>query len=189
MGVGHSPLSLTGAPWGADTQQRLSPDHAYHFILTDCSCRMPNKANSPQSVTDAPPVTSGAPMRVLIVEDDALVALGIRMTVTELGYEVVGIAASELEAVALADAERPQMALMDIRLRGPVDGVDTARRLRSEFSIRSVYLSAYADEQTMARVAQTYPLGFVQKPYSAPQLKQALELAQRRLVQNTEKSG
>lgn len=123
-------------------------------------------------------------LRVLIVEDDALVALGIRMTLTELGYEVVGIAASEGEAVTLAGAERPDMALMDIRLRGPVDGVDTARRLRSEFGIRSLYLSAYADEQTMARVAQTFPLGFVQKPYSAPQLKAALELAQRRLEQS-----
>lgn len=125
-------------------------------------------------------------LRVLIVEDDALVALGIRMTLTELGYDVVGIAASEGEAVTLAGAERPDMALMDIRLRGPVDGVDTARRLRGEFGIRSLYLSAYADEQTMARVAQTFPLGFVQKPYSAPQLKAALELAQRRLEQGGE---
>lgn len=117
------------------------------------------------------------------MEDDALVALGIKLTVQELGFEVVGIAASEPEAVGLADAQRPDLALMDIRLRGPIDGIDTARRLRSEFNIRSIYLSAYADEQTLSRVAQTYPLGFVQKPYSAPQLRAALELAMRRLHQ------
>jgi DNA-binding NarL/FixJ family response regulator len=133
-------------------------------------------------------VASAAPPRVLVVEDDALVALGIRLTLIELGYEVVGIAASESEAVALAAVEQPDLALMDIRLRGPVDGVDTARRLRADHGIRSVYLSAYADEQTMARVAQTYPLGFVQKPYAASQLRTALDLAFRRLAQNTETS-
>ncbi|QJE72646.1 response regulator [Aerophototrophica crusticola] len=127
--------------------------------------------------------THTARRRILIVEDDALVALGIRLTLQEMGYEVVGIAASEPEAVTLATAERPELALMDIRLRGPVDGIDTARRLRSELGTRSVYLSAYADEHTLARVAQTFPLGFVQKPYSAPQLRAALELAFRRLSQ------
>lgn len=127
--------------------------------------------------------------RILIVEDDALVALGIRLTLQELGYEIVGIAASEPEAVALAQTHRPDLALMDIRLRGPVDGIDTARRLRTEMGIRSVYLSAYADEQTLSRVSQTYPLGFVQKPYSAPQLKSALELAIRRLAQTAESPG
>ncbi|HYE51180.1 MAG TPA: response regulator [Azospirillaceae bacterium] len=125
--------------------------------------------------------TEAARVRILIVEDDALVALGIRLTLQELGYSVCGIAASEPEAVKLAGETRPDLALMDIRLKGPVDGIDTARRLRSEFNIRSVYLSAYTDEQTMSRVSQTYPLGFVQKPYSANQLKVALDLALRRL--------
>lgn len=124
---------------------------------------------------------AGPRVRIMIVEDDALVGLGIRLTLTELGYEVVGIAASEPEAVQLAASEKPRLALMDIRLKGPVDGIDTARRLRAEFNIRSLYLSAYADEPTLTRVAQTYPLGFVQKPYSAGQLRAALELALRRL--------
>ncbi|WP_044560367.1 response regulator [Azospirillum sp. B4] len=121
-------------------------------------------------------------VRLMIVEDDALVALGIRLTVEDLGYYVCGIAASEPEAVALAASSRPNLALMDIRLKGTVDGIDTARRLRNEFSLRSVFLSAYTDEQTMARASLTYPLGFVQKPYSAGQLKSALDLALRRLA-------
>ncbi|MDE1147689.1 MAG: response regulator [Azospirillaceae bacterium] len=118
----------------------------------------------------------------MIVEDDALVALGIRLTVEDLGYHVCGIAASEPEAIALANASQPNLALMDIRLKGTVDGIDTARRLRNEFNLRSVFLSAYTDEQTMARASLTYPLGFVQKPYSAGQLKSALDLALRRLA-------
>lgn len=126
--------------------------------------------------------TPGEPnLRILIVEDDALVALGIRCTLEDLGYEVCGIAASEPEAVRLAEETRPDVTLMDIRLKGTVDGIDAARRIRNEFGIRSVYLSAYTDHQTMTRVTATYPLGFVQKPYSASQLKNALELAARRL--------
>lgn len=117
----------------------------------------------------------------MIVEDDALVALGVRIAVQDLGYDVVGMAGSEAEALALAETTRPQIALMDIRLRGAVDGIDTARRLRADFNVRSLFLSAYTDEQTMSRVAGTYPLGFVQKPYSAAQLKAALELAAKRL--------
>jgi CheY-like chemotaxis protein len=134
-------------------------------------------AIQPKAATDA----QTKRVRVMIVEDDALVALGIKCTLEELGYEVTGLAASEPEAVALADRTRPVLALMDIRLRGTIDGIDTARRLRTEFGIRSVYLSAYTDHQTMSRITGTYPLGFVKKPYSAGQLKVALEMAVRRL--------
>lgn len=124
---------------------------------------------------------SDSPVRILIVEDDALVALGVRLTLTELGYYVVGIAASELEALSITQSEEPHLALMDIRLRGANDGVQVARRLWLEKGVRSIFLSAYADEQTMERVAQTKPLGFVQKPYSAQQLRAALDLACQRL--------
>lgn len=125
---------------------------------------------------------SAAPLKVMIVEDDALVALGVQLTVTELGHDVLGIAASELEALALAQAERPQLALMDIRLRGTSDGIQVAQRLWQELQVRCIFLSAYADDHTMERVAQTRPLGFVQKPYSAQQLKTALEQARVRLA-------
>lgn len=125
--------------------------------------------------------TSATPLKVMIVEDDALVALGVQLTVSELGHDVVGIAASELEALALAQADRPQLALMDIRLRGTSDGIQVAQRLWQEMRVRCIFLSAYADDHTMERVAQTRPLGFVQKPYSAQQLKMALEQARARL--------
>lgn len=124
------------------------------------------------------------PLKVMIVEDDALVAMGVQLTLSELGHEVVGIAASEMEALALAQVERPQLALMDIRLRGANDGVQVAQRLWQELRVRCIFLSAYADEQTMERVAQTRPLGFVQKPYSAQQLKTALEQARPRLAED-----
>ena len=92
-----------------------------------------------------------------------------------------GLDAYRSMPIPLAGRTKPELALMDIRLRGPTDGIDTARRLRAEFGIRSVYLSAYTDHQTMSRITSTYPLGFVQKPYSAVQLRIALDLAVRRL--------
>ena len=132
-------------------------------------------------MTDSSEPAAAKRIRIMIVEDDALVALGIRCTLEELGFEVCGVAVSEPEAIALGEKARPDLALMDIRLRGITDGIDTARRLRGEFGIRSVYLSAYTDHQTMSRITSTYPLGFVQKPYSAVQLRIALDLAIRRL--------
>ncbi len=128
------------------------------------------------------PSAANPPLKVMIVEDDALVAMGVQLTLSELGHDVVGIAASEMEALALAQVERPQLALMDIRLRGANDGVQVAQRLWQELRVRCIFLSAYADEHTMERVAQTRPLGFVQKPYSAQQLKVALEQARPRLA-------
>lgn len=127
-------------------------------------------------------VRSGTPVRVMIVEDDALVALGVQLTLSDLGYQVVGIAASESEALDLARAMSPHLALMDIRLRGARDGLDTALRLRTELGIRCLFLSAYADDVTMARVSSLTPLGFVQKPYAASQLRLALDLACEKLA-------
>lgn len=129
------------------------------------------------------PAPGYPPLKIMIVEDDALVAMGVQLTLSELGHEVVGIAASEMEALAVAQLEQPEMALMDIRLRGANDGVQVAQRLWQELRIRCIFLSAYADEHTMERVAQTRPLGFVQKPYSAQQLKTALEQARPRLLE------
>lgn len=130
---------------------------------------------------EIPTVSPSRPLRILIVEDDSLIALSVRSVLEGLGYAICGIAASEPEAIALAEQTRPDLTLMDVRLRGPVDGVDVAQRLRTEFGVRSLYLSAYADHQTMTRITATYPLGFVQKPYSAGQLKSALDLAIRRM--------
>jgi two-component system, response regulator PdtaR len=121
---------------------------------------------------------------ILIVEDDYLIATVIEETLLELGHHVVGIASSGEEAIAISRDKAPHLALMDIRLGGRMDGLETARALRRIYGVRSLYLSGHVDEHVMARMAQTYPLGFVQKPYSAHQLRSALEIAQKRLSQS-----
>ena len=120
-------------------------------------------------------------LRLIVVEDEALVARAIKETVEDLGHRVCGIAGTEAEAIDLAGRERPDLALMDVRLAGGSDGIAAARRLSARFGIRSIFLSGYADHATMSRITETYPLGVVHKPFSTAQIKTALGLAIRRL--------
>jgi len=121
------------------------------------------------------------PLRLMVVEDEPQVARSIRDTVEDLGHRVCGIAHSEQEAILLADRERPDLALMDVRLAAGGDGIMAARRLAAGYGIRSIFLSGYADHGTMRQLTETYPLGVVHKPFSTAQLKSALDLAGRRL--------
>lgn len=118
---------------------------------------------------------------LLLVEDEAVVADTIKDAVEFLGHCVCGIARTEQEAVDLADRERPELALMDVRLAHGGDGIVAARKLAAGFGIRSIFLSGYADHATMRRLTETYPLGVVHKPFSLAQMKGVLDLAGRRL--------
>ena len=114
---------------------------------------------------------------ILIVEDEALVASSVQEVLEELGFAVAGIASSAPEALALASDGRPDLALVDIRLAGPVDGVELARELRRRFNLRSIFLSAANDSNTLTRARQVEPLGFLTKPFRPSQVFNALQLA------------
>lgn len=126
------------------------------------------------------PRVPGRPLRLLVVEDEALSAEAVCMALSDLGHMVCGTAATEAEAVEIAGRDRPDVALMDVRLAGG-DGIAAARRLHTDYGIRSIFLSGYADHGMMARITETYPLGVVHKPFSHAQLKIVLDLAVRRL--------
>ncbi|HEY0835969.1 MAG TPA: response regulator [Azospirillum sp.] len=121
------------------------------------------------------------PLRVIVVDDEPAVAQAVKDTVEDLGHTVCGIAHSEEDALRLAGRERPDIALMDVRLGAGGDGIAAARRLNAGFGVRSIFLSGYADHATMRRITETYPLGVVHKPFSTMQLKSALDLARSRL--------
>jgi DNA-binding NarL/FixJ family response regulator len=106
------------------------------------------------------------PARLLMVEDDFLVAADMQDRLTEAGFVVVGVANSAAEAIELAARAQPEIAIMDIRILGPRDGVDTAIELRMRFDIPSVFATAHVDHITMARAEPARPLGWVGKPYS-----------------------
>lgn len=108
--------------------------------------------------------------RVLIVEDEILIALDLQHELTAAGFEVVGMAASAEKAISVAERERPEAVLMDIRLEGARDGVDAAFELWERFEIRSVFVSGNIDDAMKQRAAAAQPLGFVSKPFIASQI-------------------
>ena len=117
----------------------------------------------------------------MIVEDDFLIASEVEGALIEAGYEVVGIAASAEEAIELAAARRPLLAVMDIRLVGPRDGIDVALELFGTHGVRSIFATAHQTPETRQRAHPANPLGWVPKPYSMAALIEAVRQAIRDL--------
>jgi DNA-binding NarL/FixJ family response regulator len=110
------------------------------------------------------------PARVLVVEDDFLIAMQTEATLMAAGFHVIGTAATAEQAIALAEKERPAIAVMDIRLASRRDGIDAARELYQEFNIRCIFATAHDDETTRKRAAPYAPLGWLAKPYTSASL-------------------
>jgi DNA-binding NarL/FixJ family response regulator len=104
--------------------------------------------------------------RILLVEDDFFVALDLEAGLTDAGLRVIGPARTAEEAVALARAEKPRLAVMDIRLASARDGIDAALDLYRDLGIRSIFASAHADPSFRKRAEPASPLGWLQKPYT-----------------------
>ena len=115
--------------------------------------------------------------RILVVEDETIVALDIRLQLTRQGYTPVGHASRGEQAVALAGTLRPDLVLMDIQLAGSMDGIAAASAIRAQFGIPVVFLTAYAEDETLERAKQVEPLGYVIKPFTERELRSVLEMA------------
>jgi len=120
--------------------------------------------------------TTRSASRILIVEDERLVAEDLRMRLERLGYVVVGLADTADFALALADEQKPDLVLLDIRLKGQRDGIDVAKRLRSDY-LGFVYVTSNADRTTLARASETEPLGYVMKPFAEREIHAVIETA------------
>ncbi len=115
--------------------------------------------------------------RILIVEDEPIVAEDIKSLLEKLGYEVAGMAANGDQALALAPAANPDMILMDISMDGPLDGIEAAVQLRRLHQLPIIFLTAYSDEQTLARAREAEPFGYIIKPFDEHSLRSTLEMA------------
>jgi len=115
--------------------------------------------------------------RVLVVEDEAIVALDIQSRLRNMGYEVVRQVSSGEAAVEAAREMRPDLILMDIMLDGSMDGIQAAGAIRSDLSIPIIYLTAYADETTLQRAKVTDPFGYIIKPFEDRELSVNIEMA------------
>jgi two-component system, response regulator PdtaR len=114
---------------------------------------------------------------ILIVEDDSIIAGDIEATLKRLGHGVSGVVGSGEDALRTAAVLRPDLVLMDIKLKGKMDGVETASVLRHRFKTPIVYLTAHADEKTLKRSKYTEPYGYIVKPFREDAVRTTIELA------------
>src|SRR5262245_43126483 len=115
--------------------------------------------------------------RVMIVEDERIVARDMQQQLRSLGYEVCASAASSDEAVRLAEQHRPHVVLMDVRIHGPLDGVATAEIVRERLGVPVIFITAHADDVTLSRAKLTGPHGYLLKPIKPGELKTTIEIA------------
>ncbi|MFZ2055194.1 MAG: diguanylate cyclase [Candidatus Aminicenantales bacterium] len=116
-------------------------------------------------------------IRILIVEDEGLIARDIENMVRNAGYEICGVVGTGKEAIEKAEGTLPDLILMDIILRGEMDGVEAAERIRERFNIPVIYLTAHTDENTLQRAKLTEPLGYTLKPVEQKELLTVIEMA------------
>lgn len=122
-------------------------------------------------------MASAAPRgRVLVVEDEGLIALDIRRTLEDYGFDVVGVAASGEDALVAAAANRPDLVLMDVHLQGEIDGIETAERLRAQHDVAIAYLTAYGDADTIERTKRSAPGRLLLKPFKRADLFSLVEI-------------
>ena len=115
--------------------------------------------------------------RILIVEDNALMANELEIRLKSLGYEICAIASTGIEAIELTEKLKPSLVLMDIVLKGDMDGIKAACRIRKQFSLPVIYVTAYVDDDLLARAKITEPYGYIVKPFSERELNANIEMA------------
>ncbi len=124
----------------------------------------------------------GKAVKILIVEDEMVIAANISLQLTELGYEVTGILPRGDEALSHIKIDKPDILLMDIRLKGEMDGIETAHQIQKHYNIPIIYLTANADEVHFNRAKETHPYAFISKPFKKLDLQRAIELTVDRII-------
>lgn len=115
--------------------------------------------------------------KILIVEDESIVAEDLKRGLQNMGYEVPAVVSSGEEAVKKAEKLKPDLVLMDIVLKGKMNGIDAAKKIRPRFDIPVIYLTAYADDKTLERAKVTEPFGYIIKPFDDRELQSTIEMA------------
>lgn len=112
---------------------------------------------------------------IMIVEDEGVVSIDIRNMLRKAGYGIAAVAFQGEEAVQKAEQSGPDLILMDIGLKGEIDGIEAAKRIRDRFQIPVVFLTGFADEVTLAKAKEVNPAGFIIKPINEDELNKTLD--------------
>lgn len=123
-------------------------------------------------------------LKILIVEDEMLIGAKISLQLSSLGYEITGIVARGDEALLHINNDVPDIILLDIHLKGPFDGIETAKRIKNDLDIPIIYLTANADDANFQKAKETKPEAFISKPYKKLELQRAVELVANRIDQS-----
>ncbi|MCR4290444.1 MAG: response regulator [Candidatus Scalindua sp.] len=115
--------------------------------------------------------------KIMIVEDEWILAEDTQNKLQDLGYVVSSMASTGNEAIQKAEEDKPDLVLMDIVLEGEMDGIEVAKQIYSCFDIPFIFLTAYADDKILERIKVTEPFGYIVKPFTSEDLKIAIELA------------
>lgn len=135
------------------------------------------------------------PFKILIVEDEMIIAANISLQLSTLGYEVTGVVSRGVEALLSLKQNKPDIILLDILLKGNLDGIETAQAMQKDHNIPIIYLTANADDDHFNRAKATNPYAFISKPFKKLDLQRAIELTVNRLqseqgiVRNTNESA
>ncbi|MFK7937123.1 MAG: LytR/AlgR family response regulator transcription factor [Saprospiraceae bacterium] len=116
-------------------------------------------------------------LNILIVEDEPIIARDLSFALTDMGYQVTGIAHSAAAALQYLAQEQIDLCLLDINIEGHLSGIDVAHIINQQYQIPFVYLTSYSDQNTLERVKITQPFGYLVKPVDEPTLKSTLEIA------------
>lgn len=123
--------------------------------------------------------------RILIVEDDMIIAANISLQLSKLGYEVTGIESRGEEAINHALENRPDIILMDIQLKGEINGIEAAREIHEKASIPLIYLTANSDEASFQKAKETKPYAFISKPFNKLDLQRTIELVVEKIKEDS----
>ena len=115
--------------------------------------------------------------KILVVEDEGIVSIDIRNMLKNLGYTIAGVAFLGEEAVQKAESTQPDLVLMDIGLKGEIDGIEAAKTIRDRFHIPVVFLTGFADENTLTKAKEADPSGFITKPIKEEELTATIKQA------------
>ncbi|MDD4956341.1 MAG: response regulator [Candidatus Omnitrophica bacterium] len=115
--------------------------------------------------------------KILVVEDESIIAMEIGSRLENSGYNVVGIVSSGEQAIKRTDEIIPDVILMDIILKGEIDGIETVKEIRKKHTTPIIYITAYSDKETFKRAEETSPYAFLLKPFEEDTLKDAIENA------------
>ncbi|MFB6347426.1 MAG: response regulator [bacterium] len=114
---------------------------------------------------------------ILIVEDEQITAMEVQSMLEEMDYNVVGIEDTGKAALEVLEENSVDLVIMDIRLPGGMDGIETTRRINEEHDVPVIYFSAYSDDQTLEGARETEPAGFLIKPITKEDLRSSVEIA------------